>query len=163
MKRLVKYYTKVYCLLYLCIICLPYSCYIVLLGIFPGDSDSSIWSLFKHQRDTQIVQRCFRFQQGWLSSHPKEEGGSSVWLGHMGCCTSKPGIRSTGNKFPQSFLRSTGISRWNSFHPKQTHTLPVQHTAGCAGASWHLAAMPHQAQELPGSHHFSRDYLVSQF
>lgn len=86
---------------------------------------------------SNIIEICKSYKGGSsfsridLAPAAKEGGGYSVWLGQIGCCSSKPGIRSTGNKYSKSFLGSASISWWNSFHPKQVHTLPVQHTAGC--------------------------------
>lgn len=65
----------------------------------------------------------------------KREGVSSLQLDHqmfLQCWSLflQPWHSLLGNSCPEWFLGSASIFSWNSFHLKQAHTLPVQHTAG---------------------------------
>lgn len=161
--------------MYLCI-CPPYSCYIVLLGILQVTATAVYDHCSSIKEICKLSKGVSGFSRVDLAPITKEEGGSSVWLGHMGCCSSKPGIRTTGNKFPQSFLGSTGISWWNTFHPnKRTPFLysTLQDVLGPAGTLQrclirHRNYLDHTAfQETPWSGSFkyhaveSKEHLPS--
>lgn len=116
-----------------------------MLGIFLVDSDSSIWSQFKHHRGMQIIQRYFEFQQGWLSPH-WQRGKSLFTL-----------ARSDGLLFfqPWHSLHTQHVSRgisWKCSHflvellSPQTSSHPscTAHCRTHAGASLCLAAMSQQ-------------------
>lgn len=105
------------------------SFFTVLLCVFVGHDESRTWLLFKRHRNMQIVQRSFKFQQGWLSPRCQKR---ERWL-RLSQSDGMLLIQAwhklhRQNKYPKSLLGSTSISWWNSFDSKQVHTLPVQHT-----------------------------------
>lgn len=102
--------------------------------------------------------KAFQISAELTAPTAKEERVSSLWLGQMGCCSSSPGIHSTGNTCPERFLGNDSflvelLSPQTCPHPSCTAPCRTR-----AGASLCLAAMSQQAQELPGSLHFSGDF-----